>query len=329
MTTSGTIGSTVFSTRRVIDHAFRRCRIPAEGITSEMQDYAKDALYLLLGEIANVKAPSWCIERQIYPFYQGVAEVPLATGTVGIMNILYRTGTELIGTVTELPLSYTVDFSSNGVAYSAVDTVGLKWSGVAVPVTFEVSSDGLAWVTVGSQSTSAVAGERTWADIVTPGYPYFRITSVDPMLLTEVYLGTMGYEIPLGVLNRDDYVNQSNKYFQSRPLTFWYQRSFPQQKLNLWPVPNLAAEHAQLIVWRHRHIMDVGTLAQDLEIPQRWTEAVVSMLAAKVAAETPQVDPALIGQLEQKALTSYQVALAGDNTGSSTYIQPAIGVYSR
>lgn len=330
MTTSGTISSTRFNTRRVIDHAFRRCRLPAEGITPEMQDVAKDLLYLLLSEIANVKAPSWCVERQLYPFYQGVSEVFLDTGTISVMNCLYRTCQEMIGAVESLPQSYKAFFGSDGISYGAVNTVGLKWSGPSVEVTFQTSPDGVTWTNGGSQSTVAAAGEWTWIDIV-PAVPspYFRVVSALPMPLTEVYLGSMTQEIPLGVLNRDDYVNQSNKVFQSRPLTFWYQRSFPKQKINLWPVPNLASEHAQLVVWRHRHIMDVGTLAQDLEVPQRWLEAITAMLTAKVAAETPQVDIALVAPLEQKALTAYQVALAGDNSGASTFLQPAIGCYTK
>jgi len=67
MAVSGTISTTTFNTNKVIDHSFRRCRLNAQAITSEMQSYALDALYLFLSELASVKTPSWCVEKQIYP----------------------------------------------------------------------------------------------------------------------------------------------------------------------------------------------------------------------------------------------------------------------
>jgi hypothetical protein len=55
----------------------------------------------------------------------------------------------------------------------------------------------------------------------------------------------------------------------------------------------------------------------------------VDGLAAKVAAETPAVDAALIPMLEQKAAMSVQRAWDGDNDGSSIQINPGIGVYTK
>lgn len=330
MSTSGTFSSTTFNTLRVIDTAFRRCRLPAQAITPEMQEYAKDALYLLLSDLANPRPPSWCIEKQIYPLYQGQPVVTLDIGTVEVLNANLRTMQELTGATVSLPNSYTVDFTGTDDGVGTVNSVGIKWSGTAVPITFETSVDGLTWATVGSQTTAASAGLWTWTDI-TPALAkqQFRITSVDPMLMTEVYLGTMPQEIPMGLLNRDSFVAQSNHAFQGRPLTYWFQRNIAQPQLNLWPVPNLAAEHQQLIVWRHRHIMDVGTLQQSLDIPQRWFEAICAGLASKVAAETPAVDINLIPKLEQTAAMALQKAWEGDSDGSPTQINPGIGCYTR
>ena len=75
--------------------------------------------------------------------------------------------------------------------------------------------------------------------------------------------------------------------------------------------------------------MDTENLQQDVEVPQRWLEAIVNGLAAKMAAETAQVDLNLIPILEQKYLASRQIAWDGDNDGSPIFIQPAIGAYTR
>mgnify|MGYP003645192796 FL=1 len=98
--------------------------------------------------------------------------------------------------------------------------------------------------------------------------------------------------------------------------------------VNIWPSPFLAAEAAQLIVWRHRQIMDTQNLQQEVEIPQRWLEAIVNGLAAKVAAETPSVDMNLMPVLEQRAAMTVQRAWDGDNDGSPIQINPGIGVYT-
>lgn len=330
MAFSGSISGTTFNALKVVDHAFRRCRLPAQAISGEMQGYALESLYLFLSELANIKTPSWCIERQIYPFYEGQPIVTLDLGTVEVLNANLRTLQEATGTTVSLPTSYTVDFADNEGSQATINTVGIKWLGTAVSLTFQTSLDGLTWTTVGTQTTSASAGEWTWTDIV-PATPrqFFRITSASTLLMTEVYLGTLPQEIPMGVLNRDTYVAQSNKVFEGRPLTYWFQRDLIQPVMNLWPSPNLAAEHQQLIVWRHRQIMDTQNLQQDVEIPQRWLEAIVNGLAARMAAETAIVDINLIPVLEQKAAMSVQRAWDGDNDGSPTYINPGIGCYTK
>ena len=89
------------------------------------------------------------------------------------------------------------------------------------------------------------------------------------------------------------------------------------------------AEEAQLIFWRHRQIMDTENLQQEVEIPQRWLQAIVDNLASRVAAETPIVDMNLIPVLDQKATMSMQRAWDGDNDGSPTFINPGIGCYTK
>jgi hypothetical protein len=327
MAFSGTVSTTVFNTNKVVDHAYRRCRVTAQRVTAEMQSIATDALYLLLSELASVKAPSWCIEKLIIPFYEGQPDVTLPIGTVEVMNANYRSLQQVTGPETFTSTTYKVNFGT----FTQVSTVGIKWLAAAVPVTFAVSDDDITWANVEVQTTAASTGEWTWTDI-TPArsYKYFRITANSGTLSYEtIYLGNTPTEIPFGVLNRDSYIAQANQIFQGRPTTYWFQRNINQPILHLWPAPNPAAEYAQLIVWRHRQIMDVGTLQQELEIPQRWYEAIVAKLASKLAMETDAVDMNLIPMLDAKAEVALRAAWDGDNDGSPTTITPNIGVYTR
>lgn len=330
MAYSGNIAGTTTNALKVVDHAFRRCRLPAQGITAEMQTYALESLRYMLDELQNTKTPSWCIEKQIYPFYQGQYQVTLDAGTIEVLNANLRTCQEATGATVITPTAYTVDFTDNEGGVATINTVGFKWLSASVDLTFQTSPDGLVWTTVGSQTTSASAGEWTWTDIV-PANPreFFRITSVSPMLMSDVYLGTMPQEIPMGVLNRDTYVAQSNKVFQGRPLTYWFQRDLPVPVMNLWPAPNAAAEQQQLIIWRHRQIMDTENLQQEVEVPARWQEAIINGLAARLASETPAVDANLMPLLEQRAALSMQKAWDGDNDGSPTFINPGISCYTK
>jgi hypothetical protein len=290
-----------------------------------MQEYALESLYVFLSELANIKTPSWCIEKMILPMYQNQPIVTLPVGTVEVLNLNYRVLQVVSGATVTTSTSYRVYFTTQTV----VDTVGIKWSAAAVPVTFQVSNDGVTWTTVGSSSATASAGEITWNDIsgALP-YTYFRITSTQPFSYSVITLGNLPQEIPLGQLSRDSYVNQSNKVFPGRPSSYYFQRDLPEPIVNIWPAPFYASEQAQLILWRHRQIMDTENLQQEVEVPQRWLEAIIDGLAARVAAETPQVDPQIMAVREQKAAMSVQRAWDGDNDGSPIQINPGISVYT-
>ena len=86
MAYSGTISQTVFNTGRVIDNAFRRCKLPAEQISGEYIEIANDQLYLLLADLANQGVPLWCIEKLILPLYEGNGVINLPTRIVDILN---------------------------------------------------------------------------------------------------------------------------------------------------------------------------------------------------------------------------------------------------
>ena len=257
--------------------------------------------------------------------YESQPLVTLPRGTEDLLNANYRIIQQLGGDVTMAPTSYTVDFLDA----TQVAIVGVKWAAPSVALTLQTSDDELNWTTVATQAAGAARGDITWIEIdAAAARRYFRITALATMSYDWIELGNMPQEVPLGVLNRDDYVNQSNKIFPGRPSNFWYQRDLPQPVMHLWPAPNSAAERAQLVVWRQRQIMDTANLQQDVEVPQRWLEAIVARLAAKLAEETPAVDAGLMPALEAKAAEAERQAREGDNDGSSTKINPGIRAYT-
>lgn len=328
MAYSGTISQTNFNTRKVIEHAVRRCKLPAQSLTAEHVDIANDVLFLLLSDLANQGAPLWCIQKSIYPLYEGNSQIVTYEGTVDILNSNLRSLQQVSGTNTDAPTSRTVAFDST----TAVTTVGVKWSAASVPVALQRSDDGVTWTTIQTEAPSAAAGDWTWFDLVTSvASLYFRVLAGSGTLsYDQIYLGNTPTEIPLARMNRDDYTNLPNKSFQSnRPLQFWLDRQVQSPVLNLWPVPNAAASVQQIVVWAQRHVMDVGTMTQQIEVPQRWYEAIVSMLAAKMAMELETVDPQLIPILDAKAAQALYVAQAEERDNSPMMIAPNISMYTR
>lgn len=328
MAFSNTVSQTVFNTGRIIDNAYRRCRIPAALISAEYIDVANDQLYLLLAELANEGTPLWCIEKQIYPLYDGVGDIVTDAGTVDILNSNLRWLQEVTGTNYDDATYREVNFSSA----TFVTTVGIFWSASAVPIALQRSDDGVTWTTIQTETPTASAGEWTWFDLESSvASVYFRVLATSGTLsFDQIYLGNMPTEIPLARINRDDYTNLPNKTFQSnRPLQYWFDRQVNQPVMHLWPVPNAQASVYQIVLWRQRYIMDVGTMTQEIEIPQRWYEAIVSLLAVRLALETLEADPQLIPMLEQRADKALMIAQAEERDNSPMMIQPNISPYTR
>lgn len=328
MAFSGTVSQTTFNTQTVIDRAFGRCRIKPELISAEYIKIAQDNLYLLLSDLANQGAPLWCVEKQIYPLYSGVGEVPLGSGTVDILNANLRSLKEVTGTNTDAATYRIIQFSSATI----VSTVGILWSSTAVPLAFARSDDGVTWDTIQTETPSAAAGEWTWFDLDSAvASTYFRVLATTGTLgFDDIHTGNTPSEIPLGRLNRDDYTYLPNKTASSsRPLQYWFDRQLAQPLMRLWPIPNSAAETSQIVAWRHRYIMDVGTLVQELEIPQRWYQAIISLLALRLAYEIAEVDPNLILPLKSVSDEDLYKAQAEERDNSPFNVMPQISAYTR
>ena len=330
MAVSGTVSTTVFNTRKVIDHAYRRCRIPPEGISSEQISFALDTLYLILSALANRGLQLWCIERFLMPLYQAQGLMTLPNGVVDILNTNLRTVE--VSNVNTTNTSTSTIYQTLFPAATQVTTVGIEWSGASTAYALETSSDGATWTTVATEDNpNAVANDVTWVDIQgSLATLYFRVRATTGTLnQTQVLLANTPNEIPMARLNRDDYVNLPNKAFEGRPLQFWVDRLLNNPVLYLWPVPSAQFVTAQVVVWVKRYIMDVGTMTQEIEIPQRWYDAIVYVLASRLAEETPTVDPQMIAILDQKAQRALLEAENEERDDSPIYLTPNIAVYTR
>lgn len=328
MAYSETISQTVFTTDRVLRSAVRRTKLPAAQLTSEDWSIAGDELYLMLGSLANQGVPLWCIQKVIQPLYDGISASVLPLGIVDVLNSNLRSLSKVTGTITNSATTSTVVFADS----TAVTTVGVLWSAAAVAIALERSNDGVTWTTVQSETPTVASGEWSWYDLYSSvATTRFRVRATTGTLgFTDIYLGNNPTEMPLSRMNRDQYANMPNKSYKSaRPLQFWFDRQIPYPIMHLWPAPNASATTSQLTLLCHRHIMDVGSLTQELEVPQRWYDAIVAGLAARLGRELIAVDPAIIPQLDSDAAKALYSAQMEERDNSPVMIAPNIAMYSR
>jgi hypothetical protein len=155
-----------------------------------------------------------------------------------------------------------------------------------------------------------------------------RETGGATLSVRELYFGNNSTEITMARLNRDDYTNLPNKNFTAnQPFQFWVNRTIPQAKLNLWPVPS--DPFVQMTVWYSRQVMDVGSLSGELEIPQRWMLAVQNMLAHQMSLELPGVPLDRVQYLEGQAEKYLMLAEQEERDKSPIFIAPSIACYTR
>jgi len=314
MAFSGNVSQYGFDARKVIEAAYRRCRLPPQAIPVESAQDALDELYLFLSELGNGKTLSWAVDKQVLPFYQNNPVIDLPPGTLDVLSVAYRTVGIQSGTVTTTTTSYKLRMLSA----TYVATVGIKWSGASTNLTLAVSNDDATYTTVATWTGTASAGDIVWVDIDVPvSATYFRVTGAGTLSYSWVKIGANPNEIVIGRINRDNYFSLAQKGQQGQPVQYWYQRDIPQPVLHVWPVATETVEQQQqCIVWRHRHVMDTDNLRNDVEVPQRWLQAIIDGLAYRLAMTTPSVDMSVVPLLAQQAQMSLQNARDGDNDGS-------------
>jgi hypothetical protein len=357
MAYSGTVGTTVIDVQTLIDHAARRCGKLAEELTSEQQLSARESLFFALSALANIGINYWAISKKVFGLKadQYIYQLPL--GAIDVLNALYRTmnrpsgdyATSAGGNVSFVADSdidtYCQQTSANGnisVFYGTnnpiyAGSIGLlpyvsgggsaTWS-----IIYEYSVDGTTWQTLEDLGQVVVTDNQwIWTD-VDPGetVEYYRIRGYNgtTLAIREWFVGNNSREITMARLNRDDYTNLPNKNFTAnQPYQFWFDRTIPQPSIYLWPTPS--DPFIQMTVWYSRQIMDVGALTDELEVPQRWYEAVVMILAHRMALELPQVSPDRIGYLERMADKYLFEAEQEERDKSPIYWAPNISVYTR
>jgi hypothetical protein len=133
--------------------------------------------------------------------------------------------------------------------------------------------------------------------------------------------------IPMARLNRTDYFSLPNKQFPSeRSLQYWFNRQIDPE-MYLWPVPNNNFQAFSLII--ECQPQDVGSLTNELYMPDRAIAYFQAALSHKLAMQLPGTDMARVQYLEKMALDLRTQFEEEDRDKSPIYFQPNISYYTR
>lgn len=324
MSTSGTVGLTQFSFAKVLDLALRRCGLNPAIQTPELVTAAREALFIDLVSLANRGPNLWRIEHGFLGLTPGKVLYQLPAGTMRIKDINFVTNQVVDGTLSSVAGGYDFAFTDN-----VSSRFGFKPSADFTAALTIDTDDGTGYVNqLVIVSSTYQSGEWYWFDLpVSQSITNLRITSVTAFTLDELAVSSQFFTIPLWQWSRTEYSFQPNRTQPGRPSTnYYFDRQNPSQ-IWIWPAPTNELDHLEY--WVHRQIQDIDLLTEEVDLPTHWVSCATWLMAKELCFIVPGVDPAKVQMVFAEYDRILNEAEMGESDGSSTYIQPRVGVYTR
>jgi hypothetical protein len=355
MAYSNTTGQTKINVDQLISYAYRDAGKTAEEITPEYVNAGKQALFYNLQNLSNLGVNLWLLDNILLGAQADQQILPLPSSTIDVReaNWVYI---QNLAPTTALPTDNTSspNLFTQSLNQYATSTLSENWFGAEYTpsqrvfyvgfnayspnttttynLSYQVSNDGTNWTTVQTFPSTTLADSQ-WAYFnvnITQPYSYYRLlnnNTTTTFSLRQIVFSQSQQVIPLARLNRDDYWNLPNKQFPSvRSLQYWFDRTIT-PSMYLWPVPNNDFQMFQLIV--DKQMQDVGSLTNQIYVPDRWLPSIQASLSHKLAMQLPQIDMARVQYLEQQADKLFLQASEEDRDKSPIYFQPNISYYTR
>lgn len=327
MSTSGTVGRTVFTFEKILTQAMRRCRLNPAVQTAELVDAARTSMYLVFTALANRGLNLWRVEHNFLSVIPGQIRYSLPPGSIYLANLNFITNSgDTTGILGAIPGGYTVTFPEAATLFRA----GIKFS---APFTgslqFQSTADSLVWVDQGTIASATYEADRWyWFDLKKSAELIaYSVTSADAFTLSDATVGRQLSSIPLWPWNRDDYSRQPFRTQNGRPCTnYFFDRQIDP---TLWVWPNPTNEYDFIEYWIHRQIQDINLLTEEIDVPIHWMNCAVWALARELCFLSPEIDKEVIPLVVAESDRALENAELGETDGSSMFIQPAIGVYTR
>lgn len=335
-----------------ITEAFQWCKIMGPDITGLQVDSAITSLNFMLSEWADKGLNLFTVQKSMFQINVGQPSYVLPTSTIETTEVTAGNNTRLLGGTAFssaggiannafIPgsIASCIQTAPNGYisyAYPLGYTPAVYYIGIQSNVTntytlvYEYTTDGTLWInglTMGAQFFPA--GQLIW--FVAPAAvnvkeARIRETGGATLNVQQVYfsqptLTGIGSRI-LTAISRSEWTSYPNKTNQASPSSFYLDRqSTP--IMTLWPTPDNSFQ--TIIYNRSVQIMDVTAMTENINIPQRWMNAVRMQLAFEMAFKFAKTEAP-----ELKALSDAAFLLAAreDVENVPMRIQPTISSYT-
>lgn len=324
---SGTVGNTVIDTILVVEHACRRCGKSPSLLTPENLDTAKNNLHFLLSALSNRGVNLWAVGEETLSLEAYRGRYTLPVGTENLLNLQYRISSRLAASstvLTGLPfcqLAFATALQANVFGFKTGSAISGRF-------TIEYSQNGTVWTEFRQLGTVTFEAGWHWYSM-DPALTFLTIRLRDlddnPLTLADMMTSNGYSDRPLYGYNRDEWTNLPDKTTPGVPAQFYFDKLI-NPSLILWPVP--IDDTARIVMWRQRRIQDVGSLAEKLEIPERWFESIIWSLAKNMAFELEGVTPDRITLCIQQASDALRDAELGESDQGPLRIQPNISGYT-
>lgn len=351
MAYSGTTNQTKINVGQLIEYAFREAGKASEEQTAQYVVAGKQALFYILQNLSNRGVNLWMLENKLIGTVKDQTIITLPEGTIDVREANWRyIVTPSISDALPVSNPDSDNLFDQDLSTYATSTLGDNWFGASFTTgqriyqvgfnsygtftynfVFETSEDGITW-TVRKTLPEITLGDREWYYFSfdpTPEHNFFRLreTVASTFSLRQLSFSYTQQDIPLSRLNRDDYWNLPNKQFESqRSLQYWFDRQIVPQ-MYLWPIPSNDFQLFQLII--EKQLQDVGSLSNELYVPNRWIAAIQKMLSHQLAMQIPGVELNRIQYLEQQANLWLAQAENEERDKSPIYYAPNISYYTR
>lgn len=343
LSTTGTVTTTAWDTRTVIDRAYGSLGMTPQQVTSEKISIAQDLLGMTLADMVNTANPLWCLDKILVTPVLGQRVYVMPVGTNDINRAFYRSSFNVTpATLASTSSSYWFDFgidSSGANADTSVSMWSITWSGTPVPLTFQSSEDNATWTTV-YQTTNfslGTGGTQFYDMKIQSPQRYWQVIPTTPsntLSISSAALWNTPADIQMYRMNKDDYWNMTNKSFLGRPLQYWVKSTMAnpaqQCEIQVWPQPDAGTvANVVFYIWRERYIMDVGSLQQQLEIPTRWFWTIIMVLADALSMCTPEAKPDRIAMVQARLPGMLQKLWTAERDRSPFKMNFNISAYTR
>ncbi len=359
MAYSGTYNGTKVNVDQLISYAFRDAGKTSEEMTPEYVQAAKQALFYILQNSVNRGINIWLQKIVVLGAQTNQQVLPMPSNCVDVLeaNWIYIVNPEIASALpvgsSSAPVLFDQDGNSDldqfatstllanyfGASYSQATRlfyVGFNAYAPGGSATYDldlqVSQDGITWTTWESFPSVTLA-DRQWQYYgidITQEFLYYRLRNRNAgstFSLRAIQFAQSQQVIPMARLNRTDYFSLPNKQFPSqRSLQYWFNRQIDPE-MYLWPVPNNNFQAFSLIL--ELQPQDVGSLTNELYMPDRAVPYFQAALSHKMAMQLPGIDLNRITYLEKLALEARTQFEEEDRDKSPIYFQPNISYYTR